>query len=205
MRKAGRPKKNESHPATRDLILKSARTIFARHGYHRASLDEVAEAVDIRVPSLLYHFPTKQALFEGVVHDLAVEVTAVLDRVYAVQGSPGEKFRQALQELIAFEKRESVLLPIVVSETFTKDPATQDVLVKAIAPMLDRVDSYFRDNVEPPIGKRAPLREVVVMLLLAYSARSVLGKNAQKIWGPHDNLLPLATTLIQSLQKWPMP
>ena len=67
--------------ATRRQILDAAERVFADIGYAAARLDHVAELVGIRRPSIIYHFPGKQQLYDEVEADIFASMHRfVLDR-----------------------------------------------------------------------------------------------------------------------------
>ena len=67
----------ESEVGRREHVLEAALLTFARYGYRKASMEDVARAADISRPGLYFHFASKQDLFRAAVtHALDGDVAA---------------------------------------------------------------------------------------------------------------------------------
>ncbi|HEY1169856.1 MAG TPA: TetR family transcriptional regulator [Verrucomicrobiae bacterium] len=52
---------------TRDRIVASALSLFARRGYAATSIQDIVSAADVTKPALYYYFESKAALFQAIV------------------------------------------------------------------------------------------------------------------------------------------
>ncbi|MBW2454558.1 MAG: TetR/AcrR family transcriptional regulator [Deltaproteobacteria bacterium] len=121
----------------RTQILHSATRLFAAHGFDGTSLKDIADAVGIRKPSLLYHFPSKEKLRLAVLEQLLERWNDVLPRLLMVAAGGEPRFETIIDEVVGF---------------FTADPDRARLLVREIldrpADMRDRLDTYVRPWVD---------------------------------------------------------
>ncbi|RMB85887.1 TetR family transcriptional regulator [Streptomyces shenzhenensis] len=85
---AGHPPSTVADSDRRTMVLESAMATFARFGYRKTSMEEVARAAHISRPGLYFLFSSKETLFRAAVTQaLDRDITAV-EQVLADSGRP---------------------------------------------------------------------------------------------------------------------
>jgi AcrR family transcriptional regulator len=74
--------------ARRDAVLDSALLTFARHGYRKTSMEEVARAARISRPGLYYLFDSKEALFRAAATRALEQDLAAAERLLSDTAKP---------------------------------------------------------------------------------------------------------------------
>jgi AcrR family transcriptional regulator len=99
---------------TRDEILTAAAQIFSEKGFHAASMQDIAEAVNLQKASLYHHISSKQEILLAILDralDLLIED---IEQVVEQPFSPDEKLRLAmavyLQDMLEHRDLAVVLL-----------------------------------------------------------------------------------------------
>src|SRR5205823_5119374 len=92
---------SQPEPQMRDQILTSATRLFARRGFDGTSLQQIAEAVGIRKPSLLHHFPSKDELRRSVLDQMLAHWNDVLPRLL-LAATAGARFDSLMHEVVGF-------------------------------------------------------------------------------------------------------
>ncbi|MCY0875209.1 MAG: TetR/AcrR family transcriptional regulator [Firmicutes bacterium] len=86
---------------TRQRIIEAALEVFADKGYNDALVDDIARTSDTSKGAFYFHFPSKHAIFESLLHTLVERL--VNDAEGAIDRSEGalDKVESALQTVLA--------------------------------------------------------------------------------------------------------
>ena len=150
----------------RTTIIEEAIRQFGRDGFKGASLEHIAQAVGVRKQTLLYYFPTKDALLEAC-------LTAAGDRLAADIGA-------ALADAESYwEKAEAVIhavfrlaadwpeFPMFVREAGRLGPEAFDRFAAVIDPLRERAIGFLQTGMDDgEIRKQDP----AMLLFTLYTA-----------------------------------
>jgi AcrR family transcriptional regulator len=78
-------------PARRRQLLEVAQEVFAAEGFHRASMDDIAEAAGVTKPVLYQHFGSKRDLYLELLSDLGGQLLDAITKATASASSPRQQ------------------------------------------------------------------------------------------------------------------
>ena len=79
MKQKRQNKKEAQARATHKKILVAAAELFARQGYHKTTITDIAQAAQVTSGAIFHHFDSKEALLEAVLDWLARGITIYSD------------------------------------------------------------------------------------------------------------------------------
>ncbi len=86
----------------RDQVLGVAEVMFAEHGYHHVSMDDLADRADVSKPVLYRHFPSKLDLYLAVIDRRGEVLLAEVENALAQAPSAGSGLDFAQAVISAF-------------------------------------------------------------------------------------------------------
>jgi AcrR family transcriptional regulator len=134
-RSSPRPRRGQSRAATRERLLDAARRVFARSGYHGASVEEIAADAGFSTGALYSNFAGKADLFVALMER---EIDAHSREIgAAVEGRPtvSARAREGAQEWMATIEREPEMV-LLFTEFWAygvRDPAMREHVAERFA------------------------------------------------------------------------
>jgi AcrR family transcriptional regulator len=131
--------------ATVERLLEAAEAEFAARGFAQARLEDIAAAVGVRRASLLYHFESKQVLYERVLERAFVDLRSLM---VAAIGRPAASYVERLDDVVARSvdvfTRRPLLARLMLRDTIDDHPQSVERGRAYVLPLLELGDAFFR-------------------------------------------------------------
>jgi TetR/AcrR family transcriptional regulator len=150
---------------TAERTLRAALDAFGTRGYGATSLDDLARELGIRKQTILYWYPSKEALLDAAIDRVAAEVTVRLERAVAGAEPGFERVEAIVRAMFRLAARHPAMLGFLREVTRLGPPASSRLL-GAIAPLIDRAAGFLAAEMDAGRIRRHDPR---LILLAAYS------------------------------------
>ncbi len=152
-------------PTTRERILDAALGSFAARGYEATSLDAVAKSLELTKQSILYWFPSKDALLEAVIARGAADLTRVLEGALAGAGEGWDRVEAVVRSVFRLAARQPDLLGLL-REVGRLGPPAATQMTFALDPLVQRASAFLEAEMDAGTMRRHDPR---LLLLAIYS------------------------------------
>jgi AcrR family transcriptional regulator len=128
----------------REDILEAAAQIFSQKGFHAASMQDIAQAVNLQKASLYYHVSSKQEILLAIL-DQALDM--LIEHIQAVISQPlppDQKLRQAMCAYLQAMLEHRELASVLLLEHRSLDPE----LHARHIPRRDRFERLWRELIQ---------------------------------------------------------
>ena len=150
---------------TADRILTAAMAAFGTRGYEATSLDDLARELGIRKQTILYWYPSKDALLTAVVDRCADEVSGRLLRALEGADDGFGRVEAMVRAMFRLAARHPAMLGFLREVTRLGPPASSRLLGR-LEPLIDSAAGFLAAEMDAGRMRRHDPR---VLLLAAYS------------------------------------
>jgi AcrR family transcriptional regulator len=156
-------------------ILRTATRLFAKQGFSGTSLQAIVEEVGIRKPSLLYHFPSKEALREAVLAQLVASWQVRVPGILAAATSRADQLDAILGEVSDFFAEDPSRARLIWREAIDRPRRTREHMSQDFGPWLQMLTDAIRrgqesGRVRAEVDPEAWITQLIVLVIGTFAA-----------------------------------
>jgi TetR/AcrR family transcriptional regulator len=151
--------------STSSRIVDAALAAFGTRGYEATSLDSLAVTLGVRKQTILYHFPSKEALLDAVIDEAGAELIALLEKAIAGSGEGWSRIDAVVRSVFRLAGRRPELLGLL-REVSRLGPPSASRFREMLGPFIERATKFLEEGMAAGEFRRQDER---LLLLASYS------------------------------------
>ena len=188
MKKILQQPKRRNKSLTKEIILNTAENIFAKDGYHKTSMDKIAEKSGTSKGSIYFHFPSKEKLFCSLIDKLANSLEQATIKKIDQKTNIVNQINTPLNTLFDLISKHKNLTKLVLTTSNISSPIINEHLFN----IHERFANFIKINLDKAIKDHS-----ITPINTEITAYAWLGAINEIIinWIHNDKNIPLETTL----------
>jgi len=156
--------RSENYDGIRDGILASATALFAKQGYMRTSISELADACQLSRGALYHYFDSKEAILFEILDVHVRKMIADVEQAISRQQQTVDQFRDAIGAIVALNAHSSAEQRLILNDLTFLAPEEQLAIKNLERKLVDTIsDLLVKLDREGRMVKRT--RKVYTMMM----------------------------------------
>lgn len=127
----------------REQLLDVALHVFAEHGYHDTSMNDVAEAAGVTKPVLYQHFDSKKALYQELVDQLGAQLEQALLAAVEQASGPRQQVEAGFRAYFSWATGQGSAFRVLFADRNRTDPELANAVSKVESMVAETVASLI--------------------------------------------------------------
>lgn len=161
-------RKEREHAARQEEIVKAARELFARQGFHDTTLEDIARHAEFGKGTIYNYFSSKEDLFYGIIDRLSADVKAIAES--SIGGAPGnarDQLTAYARAMITFTRTNADLVQLIMRELYHLKSEEYDARLKNLSTRVVQVREILaRPIAREVIGKHVKSFDALTLATL---------------------------------------
>lgn len=196
-----RPRAKKGERPTQKRLLQAALREFGERGFKVARLEDVARRVGVTRQSLLYHWPSKRALYQAAVQTMFFDLGVELSKAMVVKGDFETKLDALVKGFMDYLSVKEWAAPLLIRELVDGTGPGHALLIGEVDPIFDQVEGFLRTVGKGKIRARLPLRAVLMQVVSSILLRAAARDLGDELWGNRDCTRELTRLMVLEESK----
>ncbi|MGE5850401.1 MAG: TetR/AcrR family transcriptional regulator [Candidatus Methylomirabilota bacterium] len=151
----------------RQQVLDSAKEVFSRKGFHKASIADIVQKAGIARATFYLYFKNKRNLFHSLLEFLLQELDRRVETIKLSEGHPPplEQLRVNLTRVITFSMEEPQLIQILFHSAVGMDREFERELDRFYERVVDRIEGALRLGIDMGLVRPGSARLIAYTVL----------------------------------------